>query len=433
MKNARALAFEGLKAVLLERRSLSAVQPELLQQCPPEARALLQKLLLGVLRWKESLHALLTPLLKKPFKPKDRDLELLLYLGLYQLHYMDAIPAHAAVNETVRLLPKKKQWARALVNGVLRNFARTDRATRQQWLRCCDRACYSHPDWLIDRLKQDWPEHWDAILTANNDNPPLTLRINPLKTDRDAFMALPAVRALNPETHPLSPQAVVLKEAVDVRRLPGFDEGWFSVQDVAAQQAALILQPRPGLRILDACAAPGGKTTHLQELAGNQAHILALEKAAERIPRLQENLNRLGLHAQVRQGDARYPQDWWDGEPFDHILLDAPCSATGIIRRHPDIKWHRTESDIEQLTRTQAAILQALWPLLKPGGTLLYATCSVLAAENRHQMAAFLERTPDAAEQIITRLPSCGEPGRQILPGQQQMDGFYYCHVRKRP
>ena len=433
MKSARALAFEGLKAVLLEGRSLSAVQPALLQQCPPQDRALLQKLLLGVLRWKESLNALLTPLLKKPLKAKDQDLSLLLYLGLYQLHYMDAIPAHAAVNETVRLLPKKKQWARGLINAVLRNFARTDTATRQQWLHCCERACYSHPDWLIEQLKRDWPAHWIHILTANNDNPPLTLRINPLKTDRDTFMALPEVRALNPQPHPLSPQAVVLDAAVDVRRLPGFEAGWFSVQDVAAQQAALILNPQPGQRILDACAAPGGKTTHLQELAGNQAHILALEKAAERIPRLQENLNRLGLHAQVRQGDASLPEIWWDGEPFDHILLDAPCSATGIIRRHPDIKWHRTKADIEQLTRTQAAILQALWPLLKPGGTLLYATCSVLAAENRQQMATFLESTPDAEELAIARLPACGEPGRQILPGQQRMDGFYYCHVRKRP
>ncbi len=433
MKSARMLALEGLKAVLLAGRSLSAVQPQLMQQCAPADRALLQKLLLGVLRWKASLYALLTPLLKKPFKDRDRDLELLLYLGLYQLHYMDAIPAHAAVNETVRLLPKKKQWARALVNAVLRNFVRTPEATRQQWLSCCDAARHSHPDWLIEQLRQDWPEHWRDMLTANNANPPLTLRVNPLKTDRDAYMALPEIRALNPKPHPLSPQAIVLASATDVRSLPGFDEGRFSVQDAAAQQAALILQPRPGERILDACAAPGGKTTHLLELSHNQAHVLALEKDAGRIPRLQENLHRLGLRAQVRQGDASRPDDWWDGEPFDKILLDAPCSATGIIRRHPDIKWHRTPEDIATLTATQRAILKALWPLLKPGGTLLYATCSVLAAENRRQMAAFLDATPDAECLPIERLPHQDGPGTQILPGQQGMDGFYYCHVRKCP
>ena len=433
MSNARTLALTGLKAVLLEGRSLSAVQPALMQQCPAADRPLLHNLLLGVLRWKASLHALLMPLLKKPLKAKDQDLVLLLYLGLYQLHYMDAVPAHAAVNETVRLLPQKKRWARGLINAVLRNFARTDRATRQQWLGCCASACYSHPQWLIDRLQQDWPEQWQAILNANNANPPLTLRINPLKTDRDTYMALPEIQALAPQPHPLSDQAIVLKSAVDVRRLPGFDAGWFSVQDVAAQQAALILQPRPGERILDACAAPGGKTTHLQELAQNQAHIIALEKDGARINRLQENLHRLGLHAQVRQGDASTPDQWWDGEPFDHILLDAPCSATGIIRRHPDIKWHRTPEDIAALTTTQRAIVQALWPLLKPGGTLLYATCSVLAAENQQQMATFLESTADAQQLPIERLPPCGAPGSQILPGQQQMDGFYYCHVRKRP
>lgn len=431
MSTARALAWQGLKAVLLEGRSLSAVLPDLLTQCPPKDRALLQKLLYGVLRWLASLRALLTPLLQKKLKSKDADIELLLLMGIYQLHYMDAIPAHAAVNETIRLLPKKKQWAQGLINGVLRNFARTPLETRQQWLSCCEAACYSHPDWFIEQLKTDWPDQWQAVLTANNENAPLTLRINPLKTSRDAFMALPEVATLNPEPHPLAPQAVMLPTGVDVRQLPGFKAGFFSVQDPAAQQAAHILRPQPGERILDACAAPGGKTTHLQEVAQNKAHILALEKDPTRIPRLQENLSRLQLHAQVRHGDASQPETWWDGEPFDKILLDAPCSATGIIRRHPDIKWHRTPADIHQLTQTQAEILEALWPLLKPGGQLLYATCSVLAAENRTQMDAFLAQTPDAKQLPIPHLPPLGSPGTQILSGHMQMDGFYYCHVAK--
>lgn len=431
MKNARALAFEGLKAVLLEGRSLSAVLPDLIQQCPQAERALLQNLLYGVLRWLESLRALLRPLLQKALKNKDRDLELLLLMGLYQLHYMDAIPAHAAVNESVRLLPKKKAWARGLINGVLRTFARTDVQTRQQWLSCCDRARYSHPDWLIDRLRADWPTHWQTIVQANNQNPPLTLRVNPLKTDRDRWMALPEVAAQKPLPHAFSPQAVILQTPCDVSCLPGYAEGCFSVQDVAAQQAGFLLDPQPGERILDACAAPGGKTTHLLELSHDAAHVLALEKDPKRIPRLQDNLQRLGLHAQVRQGDAAEPEGWWDGELFDKILLDAPCSATGIIRRHPDIKWHRTPEDIEQLTTTQAAILHALWPLLKPGGRLLYSTCSVLSAENRRQIAAFLADTPDARLQSIDRIPGEGEPGTQIFPSEADMDGFYYALLHK--
>lgn len=431
--NARALAFDGLKAVLLEGRSLSAVQPVLLQQCPPTERALLQKLLFGVLRWHGSLQALLKPLMEKPLKARDADIGLLLELGAFQLHFMDAIPPHAAVNETIRLLPRKKQWARGLINGVLRNLARTDPAKRQQWLHADDTARFSHPDWLIQQLKRDWPDHWSQIPEANNEDPPLTLRVNPLHIDRDAFMALPAVAALDPVPHPLAPQAVVLREGTDVRGLPGFDEGWFSVQDAAAQLAAHLLNPQPGERILDACAAPGGKTTHLLELTRDQAHVLALEKDPTRIERLHENLERLRLHAQVRQGDAACPDAWWDGEPFDRILLDAPCSATGIIRRHPDIKWHRTHEDIEALTRTQAAILDALWPLLKPGGRLLYATCSVLAAENREQIDAFLTRTPEARPVSIDTLPCQGTPGCQLLPGVQNMDGFFHALLEKRP
>ncbi|SIN70644.1 16S rRNA m(5)C-967 methyltransferase [Sulfurivirga caldicuralii] len=431
MSDARRLAWEGLQAVIIDGRSLSAVLPPLLQQCPPAERALLQNLLYGVLRWLESLRALLRPLLHKPLKNKDRDIELLLLMGLYQLHCMDAIPAHAAVNESVRLLPKKKAWARGLINGVLRNFARTSPDTRAQWLACCERARYSHPDWLIERLKADWPEAWETILEANNQNPPLSLRINPLKTDRNSWMALPEVAAQKPLPHALSPQAVILETPCDVTRLPGYAEGAFSVQDVAAQQAGFLLDPKPGERILDACAAPGGKTTHLLELTRDKAYVLALEKDPQRIPRLQENLQRLDLHAQVRQGNAAKPDDWWDGKPFDRILLDAPCSATGIIRRHPDIKWHRTPADIAQLTATQANILHALWPLLKPGGWMLYSTCSVLAAENRLQMEAFLADTPDAQAMPISHLPCHGNPGCQIFPGDADMDGFYYALLQK--
>jgi 16S rRNA (cytosine967-C5)-methyltransferase len=265
-------------------------------------------------------------------------------------------------------------------------------------------------------------------------------------------------QGIDAHAHPIAPQGVTLGQSQDITQLPSFDMGGFSVQDPAAQLAANILQPQAGQRILDACAAPGGKTTHLLEWSNNQSRVFALEKEPERLERLAENLHRLDLHADYQAGDAATPSTWWDGELFDKILLDAPCSATGIIRRHPDIKWHRTPEDIDALVSLQADILHALWPLLKPGGQLLYATCSILPAENTLQMQRFLDHEPSAVELDIfasqnspvnvedlalftpstpsTLLtPTWGlkqTAGRQILPGEQGMDGFFYCLLQKR-
>lgn len=433
-QSSRYIALKMCLNVIENGRSLSQVLPEGLAQFDDRReRAFTQNLVLGTLRWQARLEAIRAHLLQKPLKTKDEDVNQLILLGLYQILYMDT-PEHAAVSETVAVTQRlKKPWAKSLVNGVLRTFLRDKQAICEA-VDVKPAHKYAHPQWLVRTLRKAYPEQWEAILQANNEPAPLTLRVNPLIQSRDAYLQTLQAQAIDASAHPQAPQGIVLHKSTDISQLPGFEDGAFSVQDPAAQQAATLLTPQPHERILDACAAPGGKTTHLLELSGNQAQVFALEKEPERLERLAENLHRLGLEADYAAGDAAEPDTWWDGERFDKILLDAPCSATGIIRRHPDIKWHRTEEDIEQLVTTQAAILKALWPLLKPGGRLLYATCSVLPQENTLQMAGFVAHHSDA--QVVPIDAEWGRlfntPGRQILPGEHGMDGFFYCLLAKR-
>jgi 16S rRNA (cytosine967-C5)-methyltransferase len=432
-QNSRYIALKMCLNVIENGRSLSQVLPEGLAQFDDRReRAFTQNLVLGTLRWQARLEAIREQLLKKALKAKDEDVNQLILLGLYQILYMD-VPEHAAVSETVAVTQSlKKPWAKALVNGVLRNFLR-DKDALCAAIDVKPAHKYSHPQWLVRVLRKAYPDQWEAMLQANNEPAPLTLRVNPLVQSRDAYLQTLQAQEIEASAHPQATQGIVLQKSTDISQLPGFDEGAFSVQDPAAQQAATLLDPQPQERILDACAAPGGKTTHLLELSHNEAHVFALEKEPERLERLAENLHRLGLEADYAAGDAAEPDTWWDGQLFDKILLDAPCSATGIIRRHPDIKWHRTEEDIDQLVATQAAILNALWPLLKPGGRLLYATCSVLPQENTQQMANFVAEHSNArlvpidAEWGMTFTT----PGRQILPGEHGMDGFFYCLLEK--
>ncbi|WP_019894905.1 16S rRNA (cytosine(967)-C(5))-methyltransferase RsmB [Hydrogenovibrio halophilus] len=434
--NPRFAALKMLLAVIDEGRSLSRVLPPGLAQFEQKRdRAFCQNLVMGTLRWHNQLAAIRDRLLKKPLKPKDEDVNQLILLGLFELRHADT-PSHAAVSETVALVKKlKKPWARGLVNAVLRRDQR-EAATLDSWIAEQPALKHAHPEWLVARLQSAYPDHWESVLSANNLPAPQTLRINRLAVRREDYARTLADQGIVAHPHPHAPDALVLESNQVIPRLPGFEEGHFSVQDASAQLAAPLLGPLPGERVLDACAAPGGKTTHLQEWADNQLHCLALEKAPERMERLSENLHRLQLDAQLENGDAGCPDDWWDGQPFDRILLDAPCSGTGIIRRQPDIKWHRTTEDIAQLVQTQQRLLQALWPLLKPGGTLVYATCSVLPEENGEQIQAFVEQTPNAhllpleVEWGLTQ----PLPGRQILPGQPQapdMDGFYYARLKK--
>ena len=430
--NVRAVAAETLAQVLGEGRSLTSLLPAAPASVAPADRGLLQELCYGVCRWQPQLQAVLDRLLQRPLPLSERPVQALLLIGLYQLWHL-RIPDHAAVAETVAAVHALgKPRLTGLVNAVLRNALRRQEELTA-WIKTDPEAGTAHPGWLLERLQQDWPEDWPAIVAANNARPPVTLRINRLQMDRENYRR--QLAAMGKVAEPSAPvaTALTLAEPADPLTLPGFAEGWISVQDAAAQLAAPLLDLQPGLRVLDACAAPGGKTGHLLECAPD-LDLTALDQDAERLGRVRDNLNRLRLNARLIVGDARQPADWWDGIAYDRILLDAPCSATGVIRRHPDIKLLRRADDIAALADRQRAMLTGLWPLLKPGGRLLYATCSVLRQENERVIAAFLAAHPDAGEQPISadwgRTPA---HGRQILPGEAGMDGFYYAVLRKRP
>lgn len=434
---ARTLAAEAVRQVVGGQRSLSLVLPEVLARCEAADRGLVQELVYGVLRWRFRLEALLAQLLRQPLKAKDQDIGALLLVGLYQLGYT-AVAPHAAVHTTVEAVRAGgKRWAVPLANAVLRGYQR-QRAEVDARADASDEGRWAHPRWLIERLRGDWPDAWRRVLAANNERPPLVLRINARRLDRAAYRRALDDADLPHAVLPFAPQGIALATPVGVERLPGFYDGDVSVQDGAAQLAATLLAAGPGMRVLDACAAPGGKTAHILELQPRLAELVALDSDARRVQRIHENLARLRLGATVLVGDAGAPEDWWDGRPFERILLDAPCSATGVIRRHPDIKSLRRATDIEDLARSQARLLDALWPLLAPGGMLVYATCSVLRQENEAQVAAFLQRRTDAEERRLDGpWGTACRHGRQILPGDADregagMDGFYYACLVKR-
>ncbi len=429
--NPRRAALDAILQVTEHGHSLSQVLPDTLNRITDRRdRGFAQHLIHGTLRWYERLVAIRQQLVTKPLKNKDEDINTLILLALFQLLYLDT-PAHAAVSETVALSQKlKKPWARGFLNGVLRTFVR-EQAEILAKTPTTPAVQFSHPQWLVDKLQRAYPTQFETILQHNNQPPGLVLRVNTRVQTREEFLTKLQAAGIKAAAHPLTPVGIELDEGVDITALPSFEQGGFSVQDAAAQQAALILQPQAGMRILDACAAPGGKTCHLLESCDNQAWLLALEKEPNRMPRLQQNLARLNLQAHTQVADAADLDSWWDGQLFDQILLDAPCSATGIIRRHPDIKHHRRETDISALTDIQAQLLDQLWRTLKPGGLMLYATCSILPDENADQIQAFLQRQTDAQLQPISTSWGQGEMGKQILPGDKGMDGFYYALMRK--
>ncbi|HUT41643.1 MAG TPA: 16S rRNA (cytosine(967)-C(5))-methyltransferase RsmB [Gammaproteobacteria bacterium] len=431
-QDVRAAAARVLAQVIASGRSLSDALPPI-QSAFADGRdaALLQELVYGTARWYFRLNALLEQLLRKPLKPRDLDVRCLLLAGLYQLDQL-ALPQRVAVHETVQAVRTlDKEWSRALVNAVLRNFQR-DRERLAGVIEGNPVALYAHPAWLIEQLQVDWPESWRDILSANNARPPFSVRVNRLRMTRDEYLELLAERAIEAKPLAWSEQGVRLSSPRPVDALPGFVRGDISVQDGAAQLAAGLLQAAPGQRVLDACAAPGGKTAHILEMAPS-AFVTAVDIDAGRLARVGENLARLGLRAKLLAGDAGNPDGWWDSRPFDRILLDVPCSATGVIRRHPDIKLLRRQADIAQLVKRQADILHAVWPLLAPGGMLLYCTCSVLVAENAGQAGRFLGQHGDAVEVPIEAGWGHGcEHGRQVLPGEDEMDGFYFACLHKR-
>lgn len=429
--NPRLAAARALAAVLAGRASLGSSLPTQLENVEPRDRGLVQELAFGAARWQPRLSTLAARLLQKPFKAGDRDVEALLLVGLYQLLYT-RIPPHAAIGETVGCADKlKKPWAKGLLNAVLR------RAQRESEILLAEvdkdpAARLAHPRWLQKALKKSWPEQFEAICAANNAHPPMTLRVNRRHGSRDAYLEELNRVGFEATACEFSRDGINLVQPCDVRELPGFAEGRVSVQDEAAQLAANLLELAPNQRVLDACCAPGGKTCHLMEAESALAGVVAVDLEESRLVRVRENLARLQLDAQLFAADARDTAAWWDGKPFQRILLDAPCSATGVIRRHPDIKLTRTAEDIEALAKLQGELLDALWATLEVGGVMVYATCSVMPQENSEQIAAFLGRNPGARELDLPGPWGLKQPhGRQLLPQQGGHDGFYYAKLIK--
>ncbi|MEM1156115.1 MAG: 16S rRNA (cytosine(967)-C(5))-methyltransferase RsmB [Pseudomonadota bacterium] len=415
---------------VLAGKSLNQVLSQGLAKVEARERALVQELCYGTLRLAPRLQGFLDILLQTPLKNKDRDLQGLLLCGLYQLENT-RIPDHAAVSSTVAATAGlRKAWARGLANAVLRRFQR-EREKLATQLSAAAANC--HPEWLYEQIGQQWPDSADAIVEANNRQAPMTLRINRQQSSREDYIDALNQKGIEAVAGELSTEAVYLARAADVNTLPRFSSGALSVQDEAAQLAAHYLGASRGERILDACAAPGGKACHLLELEPELDELVAMDIDELRLQKVRDNLHRTRLEATVVLGDARKPAQQFETASFDRILVDAPCSATGVVRRNPDIKLLRRSSDIQSLSVLQGEILAGLWPLLKPDGYLLYVTCSILKQENADVIERFLRSTPDASVQPLTdNWGLATGPGRQILPTADGPDGLFYALLQKR-
>ena len=426
--NTRLIAARVIARVLQEGQSLTAALDNAL--IPVESskdKAFIQALCYGVCRYFYRLDFILNELLDKPIK--DIEIKALALVGLYQLNFM-RVKQHAAVSETV-LAAKKKPWAKALVNALLRAYLRQQIALEQK-ADSSVTASVSHPKWLLKQVEQDWPEQSLQIFQENNRQPPMVLRVNLSLNSRDQYLKALSDQDLEAKAVSFCDSSLILSKPVPVELLPGFNLGYVSVQDTAAQLAANLLDVQAGHRVLDICAAPGGKTLHIIEKQPLLKEIVAVDIDGARLSRVQENLQRLSFSAKLVVGDATRPFEWWDGESFDRILLDAPCSALGVVRRHPDIKILRKPDDIKALQVLQKTILEASWPLLVSGGLLLYATCSILKQENEQQVDGFLATHIDAVEIPIDAVwGRAAQRGRQILTGDSEMDGFYYALIKK--
>jgi len=431
----RAVAAEIVDAVVGGGRSLDAQITGNEDRVSTNDRSLLRMLCYGTLRQHWILQEWIDQLIAKPLRKRDRVINALLAVGIYQIVEM-RIPDHAVVSETVEAARRLQRPKLAgLVNACLRRFVREDLSSRRPG---SDESKWNHPNWLINRIRSDWPDDWPAILTANSERAPMWLRANASRNTGEQYRQRLQSEGIEADLLDGVPDAVRLKEPQAVDSLPGFELGDASVQDAAAQIAARWLLMNDAERVLDACAAPGGKSGHLLEIGGDGLSLVCVDSDESRTLRITENLKRIGRNATIIAADASNPEEWWDKEPFDAILLDAPCSASGVIRRHPDIKLLRRESDLSSLAALQRKLLEGLWPTLAPGGTLLYATCSVLAAENDEVTEQFLADHTDAIENDVLpnnnirdlmRRKACGY---QILPGSAGMDGFYFAALRKK-
>jgi 16S rRNA (cytosine967-C5)-methyltransferase len=443
---ARAASLKALRQVF-NGQSLSAVQPHTIDRLEDARdRGLANEIINGVLRWRWQLEYFVAHLLKKPLKQKDIEVQLILLMAIYEINECRT-PDYAVINESVELVRQSgKKWAAGLVNAVLRSFTREKEklhAAITSTPMSDAAARYSHPQWLVDKIKNDWPQQWQNILQANNQRPAFWLRINQLQYNIAQYQQLLVEKGIGFEDdadgnasvdHLPADHALKLSHGIDVRTLPGFADGAFSVQDAGAQLIADLLEVGEGDRVLDLCAAPGGKTCHLLERYPDIDKLVAVELDEQRMQRVRENLQRLKLEsrAELVVADARDNRHWWSGEKFNRILIDAPCSASGVIRRHPDIKTLRRETDIQPLVLLQSEILASAWQMLTTGGELLYVTCSVFKDENQKQVRSFISQHDDASEiKIAADWGSPCEYGRQLFPGERDADGFYYCRLKK--
>lgn len=425
----RAVAARVLAQVIGSGRSLSVALPEGLATLDSgKDRSFVQAICFGVLRDFERLQYILDKLLDRRLKRRDAELRCLLLAGIHQIADMK-VPDHAAVAATVGAAAVvRRQSAKGLINAVLRRFIREKDALTEAALATAE-GRFVHPDWIIRKLREDWPEDWQSILLEGARQPPMWLRVNKSQISREDYLA--ELQGLEATIGEHAPESICLARAVDVHQLPGFADGLVSVQDAGAQLAAHLVEPLVGQRVLDACAAPGGKTCHMLELCP-ETEVTALDSSVDRMEKLTENLHRLHLNANLLSADATETDDWWDGKAFDAILLDAPCTATGVIRRHPDIKLLRRPGDVATLAKKQSDLLDALWPLLAPGGKLVYCTCSVFPDEGAGQLRRFVSRNPDSAlRPMDVGWGREADPGRQIFPGEAGMDGFYYACLVK--
>ncbi len=425
----RMQAAKVLAAILKQEGSLATELPSALENTPEKDRPLLQQLCYGSLRMLPRLQVISEQLLSKPLKRKDQDIQGLILIGLYQL-METRVPAHAAISESVEAaFQLKKKWAKGLINGVLREYQRHPDLTEELMVRSDFRFC--HPKWFVTQLKQSWPDRYQQILEQNNQQAPMTLRVNLSRSSREDYAKQLSALNINHRLCQFSDTGITLEQSTEVDALPGFWQGAVSIQDEAAQLAAPLLDLQPGQRVLDACSAPGGKTCHLLEIESRLSHCLALDLKTDRLAKVEENLQRIGLDCELKQADAS-DSDWWDGEVFDRILVDAPCSATGVIRRNPDIKQLRQPQEITSLSELQLKILNNLWPMLAKGGRMVYATCSVLPHENEQVISQFLLEQSDASELALDADWGIKQThGRQLFPQAEGHDGFYYAVLEK--
>jgi len=443
--SARLQALWWLVAVSKDGRSVNDLLANRKDYLVADAEvAFAKQLLFGSLRFFHQIKAILDQLLEKPLKQKDVDILAILILGIYQLRYL-SVPDHAALSQSVELTRKiNKSWGSGLVNGVLRNYQRQENVIDEK-LAKAKTYQYSHPNWIINQLESDWPTKAAAILNANNQRAPMTLRVNQQKISLEKYQQMLAQEGLHSVTHALASDALVLDSPCDVYKLPGFEQGLVTIQDAAAQLAVELLDLQQDQRVLDGCAAPGGKTTHILQRAKN-IDLTSVELSNNRMAKIEQTLQRLGMQTNLVCADILDLECWWDGEPFDRILIDVPCSASGVIRRNPDIKIHRKKQDLASLVSLQAEILNSCWGLLKPGGRLVYATCSVFKAENEQQIKQFLldqaaqivdftEPFHSVLQEIQAVTADNMDPapvGYQIFPGDENMDGFYLCGLQKK-